>query len=80
MSRSKDKERYFQHQQADRLHRVGGAVKDVVLTLFPGTGKAAALGAMYGAGRGDAPLEATKLTADTCCALGVHSQWCGCEQ
>jgi len=41
--------------------------------------KAARLGLMYGAGPRKQPLEATELTADTCCALGVHSQWCGCD-
>jgi len=25
-------------------------------------------------------LVPTELTADTCCALGVHSQWCGCDE
>jgi len=42
--------------------------------------KAARLGLMYGAGPRRQPLEATELTADTCCALGVHSQWCGCDE
>lgn len=33
----------------------------------------------YGQEPASAPLAATELTADTCCALGVHSQWCGCH-
>lgn len=69
MARSKDRERFFQHQ--------GAVLKEAVTALFPRIKSVDAGNAWVGS---QAPLTATKLTADTCCALGVHSQWCGCDR
>lgn len=73
MSRSKERERFFAKQ--------GAQLKEMAVTLFPRSreDKKAVLAVMYGVGPAKQPLTATKLTADTCCALGVHSQWCGCR-